>query len=390
MSFSRAERTVLTDWWFTVDRTLLALILTLAVAGLTASLAASPQAAIHLKLEPFYFAKRHALGTLAALLIVFAVSLLNPGQIKRLALFLFGTGILLMIATLLQGVERNGASRWLIVSGLFIQPSEFVKPAFVVLSAWLLAESVSRPDMPALEIAAVLLAVFAALLVLQPDMGQMIIVACVWGGLFFLAGYSLRLLPVFAALGTAALSIAYFSMPHFMSRIDRFAGGTGEALQTSVAVNAFRDAGWLGHGLGEGFTKSRLPDAHNDFAFAAVAEELGVAACLFLILIYGLIVLRALRGAFRERDSFVRLAAAGLVMIFGLQALINMAVSLNLLPAKGVTLPFVSYGRSSLLASALTLGMVAALTRHSAFKYPPKVLPVLGALPMISTSEGRS
>ncbi len=369
MSFSRAERAVVTDWWLAVDRTLFALIVVLALAGLAASVAASPQTAIHFKLEPFYFVKRHALGLIAALAITFGVSLFNPAQIKRFALFLFCAGILVMALTFLQGIERNGAARWLIVEGVFLQPSEFVKPGFVVLSAWLFSESVKRQDMPALELALLMLLLFVALLVLEPDMGQTIIVTCVWCGLFFLSGYSLRIAPVFLAASLAGLTAAYFTMPHFMGRIKSFTGGTKEFLQISVAVNVFRDAGWFGHGFGEGFTKARLPDAHNDFVFAAVAEEMGIVACLFLILIYGSIVWRALRGAFREDESFVRLAAAGLVMIFGLQALINMAVNLNLLPAKGVTLPFVSYGRSSILATAITLGMILALTKRSASKY---------------------
>jgi cell division protein FtsW len=387
MTFSRAERAVVTDWWLTVDRTLLALIAILAVAGLAASVAASPQTALHLNLEPFYFVKRHAIGVAAALLVVIGVSLLNPPQIKRFALILFVGGILLMIATFLQGIERNGAARWLILGGVFLQPSEFVKPGFVVLSAWLLSESVKRRDMPALEIALFFLAVVVTLLVLQPDMGQTIIVTAVWCALFFLSGYSLRIAPLLAAVCAAGLLAAYFTMPHFMSRIDRFAGGA--SMQTTVAVNAFRDAGWFGHGLGEGFTRTRLPDAHNDFVFAAVAEEMGIGACLFLILIYALIVWRALRGAFREEEAFVRLAAAGLVMIFGLQALINMAVNVNLIPAKGVTLPFVSYGRSSLLATAVTLGMILALTRRSGYKFASQAFPALGGLSMTTGRETR-
>jgi cell division protein FtsW len=380
MSLSRAERAVVTDWWLSVDRTLLALIVTLAVSGVAASLVASPHTALHFKLEPFYFVKRHAIGALAGMLIAVAVSLLDPAWIKRLALFLFACGLVLMAAALFQGVERNGAVRWLTLGGLVIQPSEFVKPGFVVLSAWLLTESVKRPDMPALEIAGLLLAVFVTLLVLQPDMGQTIIVATVWCGLFFLAGYSLRFLPLFAVIFLAGLAAAYFTMPHVMMRINRFAGGAGDATQTSVALSAFRDAGWLGHGLGEGFARTRLPDAHNDFVFAAVAEEVGIAACLFLILIYGLIVWRTLRSAFRAPDDFLRLAAAGLAMIFGLQALINMAVNLNLIPAKGVTLPFVSYGRSSLLASAITLGMIVALTRRSAAHHVASAIAGIGGV----------
>jgi cell division protein FtsW len=387
--FSRAERATVADWWLTADRTLLVLILTLAAAGLVASLVASPSAAIHLKHEPFYFAKRHALGMMAALAVLFAVSLLTPAQIKRLALVLFTLCAILMTVVLFQGAERNGAARWLMVAGIVIQPSEFAKPGFIVLSAWLFAESVKRPDMPALELALLLLAIMVTLLVLQPDMGQTIIITCVWCGLLFLSGYSLRLLPVFAVLGVIGLAAAYISMPHFTARLDRFVRGAGETYQTAAAANAFREAGWLGQGLGEGFTKARLPDAHNDFAFAAIAEETGIAACLFLILIYGLILWRVLSSAFREEDAFVRLSAAGLVMIFGLQALVNMAVNLNLLPAKGVTLPFVSYGRSSLIASAISLGMIVALTRRPASGRASHGLNASRGLAFSSGGEGR-
>jgi cell division protein FtsW len=389
MSFSRAERAHVVDWWLSVDRTLLALILTLALAGLAASLIASPSAAIHMKQEPFFFVKRHGFAMAGGLAAMFFVSLLNPPWIKRLALFLFVAGALLMLAALMQGAERNGATRWLVFGGAVIQPSEFAKPGFAVLSAWLFSESVKRPDMPALELALLLLAVMASLLVLQPDIGQTIIVACVWCGLLFLSGYSLRLLPAFAFLGAIGLAAAYISMPHFTHRLDRFLAGAGETLQTSVAASAFREAGWLGHGLGEGFPKARLPDAHNDFVFAAIAEEAGIAACLFLILIYGLIMWRVLRSAFREEDAFARLAAAGLAMIFGLQALINMAVNLNLLPAKGVTLPFVSYGRSSLIASAITLGMIVALTRRPLSRQVSRSMQVLDGLTLNSGRGSR-
>jgi cell division protein FtsW len=389
MRFSRAERATVTDWWLTADRTLLTLILTLALAGLATSLIASPSAAIHLKHEPFYFAKRHALGMAGALTALFAVSLLTPSQIKRLALVLFALCAALMTAALFQGSERNGATRWLMVAGLVIQPSEFAKPCFIVLSAWLFAESIKRPDMPALELALILLAIMITLLVLQPDMGQTIIIACVWCGLLFLSGYSLRLLPVLALFSAIGLAVAYFSMPHFTVRLDRFLRGAGETYQTAAAVNAFREAGWLGHGLGEGFTKARLPNAYNDFVFAAIAEETGIAACLFLILIYGLIVWRVLSSAFREEDAFVRLSTAGLVMMFGLQALVNMAVNLNLLPAKGVTLPFVSYGRSSLIASAINLGMIVALTRRPPYWRTSHASRGLSGLRLSSSRESR-
>jgi cell division protein FtsW len=389
MRTSRAERATVTDWWLTVDRTLLGLILTLALCGLVASLIASPSTALHLKQEPFYFVKRQALGMAAALAVLLAVSLMSPRQIKRLALILFGLCAILMIATLLQGLERNGATRWLMVGGIVFQPSEFAKPGFVVLSAWLFAESIERPDMPALELALLVLAIMVTLLVLQPDMGQTIIVAAIWCGLLFIGGYSLRLLPVIVALAAIGVLAAYHSMPHFTARLDRFFWGGRESYQTVAAVNAFREAGWFGHGLGEGFTKARLPDAHNDFVFAAVAEETGIAACLFLILIYALIVWRVLIRASRKEDAFVRLAAAGLVTIFGLQALVNMAVNLNLLPAKGVTLPLVSYGRSSLIASGITLGMILALTRRTAPRQATPAVPVPDGFTFYARREGR-
>lgn len=373
MNLSRAERALLSDWWLTVDRPLLALILILAIYGAAAALVATPQAAIHFKLDPFYFTKRHAVAMAFAFIALIGVSLLTPSQTRRFALILFVSGLVLMGLALLQGAERNGATRWLIFAGMVVQPSEFVKPGFVVLSAWLFTESIERPDMPALELALAMLLLFLILLILQPDMGQAIIVAAVWCGMFFLSGYSLRFLPFFSLVAVLALVAAYITVPHFSSRIDRFFGGSGDAHQVVVAATAFRDAGWLGHGVGEGFTKARLPDAHNDYVFAAIAEELGIATCLLLILIYALIVWRVLARAFRERDAFLRVAVVGLIMIFGFQALINMAVNLNLLPAKGVTLPFVSYGRSSLISSAITLGMIVALTRRSAAADTPSL-----------------
>ncbi len=366
MRLARADRSAVTDWWLTVDRTLLSLIILLAVSGIAVSLAVSPHTAIQLKLDPFFFASRHAAAVGVALLLLSGVSLLRESHIRRVSLVLVGVGFAFMIAALLQGSERNGAVRWLIIGGAVIQPSEFVKPGFIVLSAWLLTESKKRPDMPALPLAVLLLISFMALLVLQPDMGQTLIVAAVWCGLFFLSGYSMRFLPLVALVGLAGVAAAYSAMPHFAARIDKFLSGAASTQQTLVASTAFQESGWLGHGLGEGFLKLRLPDAHNDFVFAAIAEELGIAACLFLVLIYGLIVGRGFMRSFRASDAFVRIVASGLTMIFGLQAVINMAVNLNLLPAKGVTLPMISYGRSSLFASAITLGMILALTRNAA------------------------
>jgi cell division protein FtsW len=361
---SRADQSLLTDWWFSNDRTLVALVLLLVFCGALVSLAVTPSAALRLGFEPLYFAKRHIATLGLSLLLMLAVSLLDARAIRRLALALFVGSIVLMVLALLQGIERNGAARWVFLGGLVIQPSEFAKPGFVVLAAWAFAESVARPDMPARALAFCLLALFAALLVLQPDLGQAFLVAAIWAGLFFLAGYPLTYIPAAAAAGIGGIVGGYLVFPHFASRIDRFVLHGGDTQQADVAAATFRDAGWLHPNLGEVFVRSRLPDAHNDYVFAALAGQAGIAACLFLVLLYGLIVWRGMRAAAREQDSFLRLAIAGLVMLFGFQALTNIAVNLNLLPAKGMTLPLVSYGRSSLLSSAIALGMLASLTRR--------------------------
>lgn len=361
---SRADQSVLTDWWFSVDRTFLFFVIMLALCGALVSLAATPSAAIRFGLEPFYFAKRHAATLAIALVLLLAFSMAEPRTIRRLSLFLFCAGIVLMAAALLQGVERNGATRWLVLGGVVFQPSEFVKPAFVVLTAWFIAESVRRPDMPSLPIATGLLVLFTGLLVLQPDMGQALLIGSIWTGMLFLAGYPLTFVPIAGLAGIAAIGASYLAFPHFASRIDRFFGIGGDTHQADVAAAIFREAGWFGQGFEAAFTRSRLPDAHNDYVFAALAGQLGIAACLFVILLYALIVWRGMKAAAFEQDVFTRLAIIGLVMLFGFQALANIAVNLNLLPAKGMTLPFLSYGRSSLLSSAITLGMILSLTRR--------------------------
>ncbi len=361
---SRADKSVLTDWWFSVDRTLLFLVAVLAACGAAVSLAATPSAAIRFDVEPLYFAKRHAATLVFSLILAVVVSMLDPRTIRRLALVLFCGSVALMALAVLQGIERNGATRWLFFAGLVIQPSEFAKPAFVVLTAWFFAESIRRPDMPAIPLALAVLAAFVGLLVIQPDMGQALLVAAIWAGMFFLAGYPLSYAPIALGAGAAGIAASYLTVPHFASRIDRFFGSGGDTHQADVAASIFRDAGWLGHGLGQPFAPSRLPDAHNDYIFAALAGQLGIAACLFIILLYALIVWRGMKAAALEQDAFTKLAVTGLIMLFGFQALANIAVNLNLLPAKGMTLPFLSYGRSSLLSSAVTLGMMLSLTRR--------------------------
>jgi cell division protein FtsW len=365
MRLSRAERSLVSDWWFSIDRSLIATVLALMFAGLLFSFGAGPAAADRLGVHEYHFTLRHALFLAAALVIFFWASLLSPRQMRWLAAALVLLGAALMVATLLQGIERNGAVRWLVAGGFTVQPSEIVKPGFTVLCAWLMAEGVQRTDVPATQIALGLLGLFAGLLLLQPDVGQAILAGLIWGGMFFMAGYPLRWLLAVIAVAIGGLIMVYHAVPHAAARIDTFLGWSeGLSEQTALALSAFSQGGWLGRGAGEGVLKTRLPDSHNDYIFAVIAEELGILTCLFLLGLFVLLMVRGARAAWREESPYIRLATGGLLMLIGFQALINMAVNVNLLPAKGMTLPFISYGGSSLLSMALAAGMIAGLTRR--------------------------
>jgi cell division protein FtsW len=362
---SRVERTLFAQWWWTVDRLLLAAIAVLMMTGIVLSLAASPAVATRIGLDAFYFVNRHAMYLAPTLLVIIAVSFLTPRQIRRLSLAVFLVALALTFATLVMGAEVKGARRWIVLAGVNIQPSEFLKPAFVILVSWLFAESTRKSDMPANTMALALLGATVIPLVLQPDFGQTMLVVMVWGALFFMAG--MRMIWVAGLAGTAALGLAtaYLFVPHVTKRINRFMDpAAGDNYQVDNAVESFIRGGWFGRGPGEGTVKRILPDSHADFVFAVAAEEFGVVLCLALVALFCFVVIRALQHAFEDRDPFTRFASAGLAILFGTQSAINMAVNLHLIPAKGMTLPFISYGGSSMIAMAYGMGMLLALTRE--------------------------
>ncbi len=362
---SRAQRTPFGEWWWTVDKLTLAAVGALMLAGVVLSLAASPPVANRLGLDPFYFVDRHIFYLIPTVAVMLAVSFLNPRQIRRLSLIVFAVSLVLVAATPYFGQEIKGARRWLVLLGVNVQPSEFLKPAFVILIAWLFGESAKRPDMPANAFSLTLLMLVVALLVLQPDFGQTMLVVLVWGALFFMAG--MRLFWVFGLAGVAGLGLtaAYYTVPHVAARIQRFLNpASGDTYNIDIATESFMRGGWFGRGPGEGTVKRLLPESHTDFVFAVAGEEFGVVLCLALVALYAFIVLRALVRAMRNEDPFTRFAAAGLAILFGAQSAINMAVNLHLIPAKGMTLPFISYGGSSMLSLAYAMGMLLALTRE--------------------------
>ncbi|HEX2840098.1 putative peptidoglycan glycosyltransferase FtsW [Hyphomicrobium sp.] len=388
MKFSRADRSRLAEWWFTVDHVLLYAILVIVAAGLVLSIAASPAVALKKGLAQYYFVERHVFFSAAGLAIMLAVSLLGPASVRRLAVVVLAIAMAGLVAVYFMGEEINGARRWLSIQGHSIQPSEFAKPAFVVVSAWLLAESRRRPDMPAWTLAMALFVIFAGLLVVQPDVGQTMLVTLVWMTMLFVSGVALTGAAIVAVAGAVGLYAAYIYFPHVAQRIDRFINPqTGDFSQGDRAIRSFIEGGFLGRGPGEGTIKTSLPDAHTDYIFAVVAEEYGALACLVLLLLFAFVVLRALRHAESEPDVATRLGIVGLALMFGFQALINMGVNTGLLPAKGMTLPFLSAGGSSMLAISLTLGMLLALTRRRPDADRLKKPRLTPNLPSLSTSN---
>src|SRR6516165_5142684 len=336
---SREQRNPLSDWWWTVDRLQLAAIFALILAGIILSLAASPPVATRIGLDSFHFFNRHVM-------------------------FVLPSFIVLIVATLLFGPEVKGSRRWITLIGVNIQASESAKPAFVVLAAWLFAESARRPEMPATSMALVLLMMLVSLLVMEPDFGQTMLILMVWGALFFIAGMRMIWVAGLAGAAGAGLFGAYLFVPHVAGRIKRFMNpASGDTFQVDTAMEAFYNGGWFGLGPGEGIAKRSLPDSHTDFVFAVAGEEFGIILCLGLLGLFAFIVVRALMRAYSTEDMFARFAASGLAIMFGMQAAINMSVNLQLIPAKGMTLPFISYGGSSMISLAYGVGMMLALTR---------------------------
>jgi len=362
---SRAERTPLSEWWWTVDKPLLFAVITLMLSGIVLSLAASPGVADRLGLDLFHFVNRQVMFLVPAAAVMFGVSLLNPRGIRRMALIVFLIFWPAMILALFVGPEIKGAHRWLQIGPVGVQPSEFVKPGFVILAAWLFAEGARRDDVPGHLMAILLFGMTVGVLVLQPDFGQTMLIGIVWGALFFLAGLRWIWMGGLAGVGVAGIFLAYELVPHVRDRITKFLDpDAGENFQSERAFESFVSGGWFGKGPGEGTVKRILPDAHTDFIFAVTGEEFGILFCLVVVGLFAFVVLRGLWHASQQDDAFARLAIAGLTMLFGLQSAINMAVNVQLMPAKGMTLPFISYGGSSLISLAIGMGALIALTRR--------------------------
>lgn len=363
-SYQRTDKSIVGRWWWSVDRWTLSALLLLVVIGIVLVSAASPAVAERIHLQPFYFVYRHIAFLIPALAIMFGVSLLGRKMLWRTALVVLGASMFLMLLTLFVGVEIKGATRWIHMLGFSLQPSEFAKPAFAVVCAWLMARHHTQPGFPGQALGTGVYAMVLGLLLLQPDLGMSLVLSSIWAVQIFLAGLPMLLVVGLTVLGAVGLFGAYMFFPHVASRIDRFLDpSSGDNYQVQKSLDAFSNGGLFGTGPAHGQVKLNLPDAHADFIFAVCGEEMGLIAAIMLVCIFGFILLRSVIRVMNSEDLFIVLASGGLLTQFALQSLIHMGSSLQLLPAKGMTLPFISYGGSSLLSLGLAMGMLLSLTR---------------------------
>ena len=363
-TIARTDTSIVGRWWWTVDRWLLVMVASLAFFGAVLSLAASPAVAERIGLDTYHFVARQLVFLPVALMTMLGVSLLSARGVRRLALFVTVSAVILMVLTLIIGVEVKGATRWIRLGGFAIQPSEFVKPGFAVLAAWLFSQRRLDDRFPGYALATGLYLGIVALLALQPDIGMTFAVSAVWFVQFFLAGLPLMIVVVLGGALLASTVGAYFVFDHVQARVDQFLDpSSGGGYQVTRSLEALRNGGLFGRGPGEGRIKEVLPDAHADFILAVAGEEFGLIVCLVLVILFAGIVLRGISRAFQDDDLFIMLGVAGLMVQFALQAIINMASTLNMMPPKGMTLPFISYGGSSTLAMGIGMGMALALTR---------------------------
>ena len=361
-------RSAVWRWWWSVDRTTLAVLLTIIAIGFVLLLAAGPGAAARKGISgAFHFPLRQALFLAPAMVLMFITSMLTPLQARRAGVIICVGSILAMVLALLIGEPRNGAYRWLDFGPLMLQPSEFLKPGFVIAASWMLAEAARDRTFPGAAIGMVIYGISLALLVLQPDYGQAALLTAVWMIMFFIAGWSMKWLFGLFATACALITMGFYITPHLGDRIRGYLNPEiGDNYQVNMALKALASGGRTGKVLEPGSVKLSVPDAHTDFIFVVAGEQYGFLLCAFIIALFAAFVIRSFVLALKIKSVFAQTAICGLSAMIGLQAFINIGVSMRALPAKGMTLPFMSYGGSSLLAMALTVGFILALTRRHA------------------------
>ncbi|MBB5744495.1 putative lipid II flippase FtsW [Brevundimonas variabilis] len=372
--FSRNDQGAIAQWFWTVDRGLLGAALALVGLGVALSFASSPAAILADESisDPFHYSWRMIAFASVGVTTMLVASLLSPRGVRRIALLALVGAIGVMALLPFIGDEVKGAARWINLGPFSLQPSEFAKPGLIVFAAWMFAEGQKGQGVPGVSIAFAAYLLSVALLVIQPDIGQTLLITTTFMAVFFMAGVPLKWMAVLAGLVVAGVTSIYFLFDHVQSRVAKFLSpGAEDTHQIDRASEAIRAGGLVGRGVGEGVMKRSVPDLHTDFIYSVGAEEFGLVLSLILIGLYAFIVIRGMSRAMKLNDPFEQTAAAGLFMLIGLQACINVAVNLNLIPTKGMTLPFISYGGSSMVAMGLTMGFALALTRRRPGAYEP-------------------
>lgn len=364
INIDRRNTSAIGQWWMTLDRPAFFAMMALISIGVFLVAAGSPPVARRIGLPDFYFVTRHQVFLVISTLVMVLVSMLHPQQVRRLAVIGFTISIVLLVLLPFIGYENKGSVRWMRLAGMSLQPSEFMKPCFAVVLGWIFAARYQAPDFPSYRLAFFMYALVCLLLIIQPDFGMVVTVTGMFGVQFFLAGMPFLWVVGAIILAIGGIYVAYHAMPHVASRIDRFLDpSSGDNYQVEKSLDAFQQGGWFGRGPGEGVVKQHIPDSHTDFIFSVAGEEFGLLFCLLIVLIFAFIVVRGFLKLGKEHDMFSLIVVGGLLAQFGIQAIVNMGVAVNLLPAKGMTLPFLSYGGSSLIAMAGGMGMMLALTR---------------------------
>lgn len=364
ITFSRTDDSLVGRWLWAVSRPLLISFLLLIAIGILLAMSATPMVAYKIGFEKFYFLKRHILFVIPSLITIFLISSLDLSGVKKFSILMFLIFAFLMLMVFFCGHEIKGARRWVSIFGFSLQPSEFVKPAFCVITAWLLTEEKKIKEFPGRMISVVLLLFIDIILVLQPDVGMLVVINCVWFGQLFLNGLPIIFLFLALIVGVVSLGFAYLFLPHVTARIDKFLDpNIGDHYQINRSLEAFAKGGLFGVGPGEGIVKKYIPDAHADFIFSVLGEEFGVFVCILVVCLIMFIVVYGMFKAMNNNNLFSMIASFGLLAQFGLQSFINIASSLHLIPTKGMTLPFISYGGSSMFAVSVATGLLLSILK---------------------------
>jgi cell division protein FtsW len=360
----------LMNWWQSMDQSLLYALICLFCFSILLVTAASPAAAGRIGLSEYFFIIRQLMYLALASVIIMLISMIDKKTIRRLSVLGFLTSVILLILVKFYGFEIKGAKRWISIFGISIQPSEFIKPFFLVLSGWILSIKFEDRTFPAVSISTILYLIVAFLLLIQPDVGMLILTSASWILQVFISGMPFIIALIIMLIGSAGIWLAYTFLPHVAHRINTFLiGDISNNYQVSKSLLAYEKGGIQGIGPGEGIVKHSLPDSHTDFIFAVAGEEFGSITCMVIALIFCFIVIKTLILTTKQEDYYVALASSGIISQFAIQAIINMSVTLNLMPTKGMTLPFISYGGSSIIAMAINMGIILSFTRKNIKPY---------------------